>query len=208
MPAAPIAARVVEWGNFCLSESPVRFPLVALVLTSALAVAWPAAHAAPAKPAPKATPRPAPTVPPAITEQLTVLKGLGSAQLRPAYAEAQLELARRYQAAGLSREAIAAAKAASSAFDRQVEIHKTLSEQLTPYERARAVRAVAHDLGVKRDRANFYVAELARASGDDDTAITHYVLVIESQPDQPLGQDALAALVAMGVVAPAPSPKP
>lgn len=194
----------------------MRIPLVALVTLSALAVATPGALSAPAKPAPaaktapKAVPKasPTPAVPAPIAEQLKAVEALASAQLRPAYAEAQLELAKRYQAHGQTRPALAAARVASQAFDRQVELHKSLSETLVPYEWARAERAKAHDLGVRRDRANFTIGELARALGDDDTAITHFVMVVQSQPDQPLGQDALAALVAMGVVAPAPSPSP
>jgi tetratricopeptide (TPR) repeat protein len=190
------------------------------VTLSALAVATPGALSAPAKPAPaakaapKAAPKvapkasPTPAVPAPIVEQLKAIEGLANAQLRPAYAEAQLELAKRYKAHGQTRLALAAARVASQAFDRQVELHKSLSETLVPYERARAERATAHDLGVRRDRANFTIGELARALGDDDTAITHFVMVVQSQPDQPLGQDALAALVAMGVVAPAPSPSP
>jgi tetratricopeptide (TPR) repeat protein len=190
------------------------------VTLSALAVATPGALSATAKPAPaakvapKAAPKvaprvsPTPAVPAPIAEQLKAVEGLANAQLRPAYAEAQLELAKRYQAHGQTRSALAAARVASQAFDRQVELHKSLSETLVPYERARAERATAHDLGVRRDRANFTIGELARALGDDDTAITHFVMVVQSQPDQPLGQDALAALVAMGVVAPAPSPSP
>jgi hypothetical protein len=214
---------VVEWGVSSLSEFPVRHPLV--VFATCLALGAPAAVAAPAaapKPAAKPSVRPAapaakptnaptptpPAVPAPVAEQLAHLKTLERAQLRPAYAEAQLELARRWREAGDARQALTAAMAASKAFDRQVEAHKALSEVLTPYERARAERAAAHDLGVQRDRANFLVGELARAAGDDDTAITHYVLVIQSQPDQPLGQDAMAALVAMGFSAPAPSPTP
>jgi hypothetical protein len=207
--------------NIAFSETPVRIPLVALLTLSVLAVATPAAFSAPAKPAPaaKVAPKAAPTpavpsaivkdvVPSTIAEQLKAVEGLMSAQLRPAYAEAQLELAKRYQAHGQIRPALAAARVASQAFDRQVELHKSLSETLVPYEWARAERAKAHDLGIRRDRANFTVGELARALGDDDTAITHFVMVVQSQPGQPLGQDALAALVAMGVVAPAPTPSP
>lgn len=190
----------------------MRIPLVALLTLSVLAVATPAAFSATAKPAPaaKAAPKasPTPAVPSAIAEQLKAVEGLASAQLRPAYAEAQLELAKRYQAHGQTRPALAAARVASQAFDRQVELHKSLSETLVPYEWARAERAKAHDLGIRRDRANFTIGELARALGDDDTAITHFVMVVQSQPDQPLGQDALAALVAMGVVTPLPAPSP
>jgi histidinol-phosphate/aromatic aminotransferase/cobyric acid decarboxylase-like protein len=151
-------------------------------------------------------------VAPAIAEQLAEVQRLSQAQLRPAYAEAQLELARRYRTAGQLKAALVAAQAASEAFDRQVEVHKSLSELIAPYERARVERATAHDLGLQRDRANFLIAELARGLGQEDLAITHYVMVIQSQPDQPLGQDALEALAAMGFAAPpqqaSPTPKP
>lgn len=177
----------------------MRLPLAALFTVLLFGAFSPMAQSAPAKGKP--------SVSPAIAEQQAVVARLAKSQLRAAYGEAQLELARRYKAAGQLHEALTAAQAASTAYDRQVEVHKDLSELILPYERARVERATAHDLGLQRDRANFLIAELARSLGDDDLAISHYVMVVQSQPDQPLGQDALAALTAMGFAAP-PQPSP
>jgi hypothetical protein len=184
-------------------------------LLTVLALA-PAAIAAPAAPKATAAKKAAPSAAPvlghavsaAIAEQQAEVAKLSHAQLRAAYAEAQLELARRNQAAGRLAPALAAAQAAAEAFDRQVELHKGLSEQIAPYERARAERTTARELGLARDRANFLVAGLARQLGQDDLAISRYAMVVTSQPDQPLGQDALEALSAMGVAAPLPTPSP
>lgn len=174
---------------------PRPLALTALPLLAGLAIA-PAGQAAPPTPAP-AQARPAPT-------------------LLPAYARARLEAARGHQQAGRLAAARAEAIAAASAFAAQVELHKQISEVVGTYELMRAERGAAREAAIARDEAHFLVAELARAQGDVDQAVRHYAMVVQSQPDQPIGQRAIAALAAIGFLAsplpasptPSESPRP
>lgn len=167
---------------------PRSLALTVLPLVAAMAIA-PAGLTAPAKP-PQADPRACRT-------------------LLPAYPEARLAAARSHQQAGRLAEARAAALEAASAFDAQVELHKQLSDVVSTYELMRAERGAARRAAIARDEAFFLAAEVARAQGDLDAAVRHYALVVQSQPEQPLGQRALSALAALGFLAsPLPSPAP
>lgn len=179
----------------------MRYSLPLALLALSL-FAFPANSLAAAKST--ATPRLAP----AIAEQQALVKRAAASRYQPAYAEALLELAHRYRQAGQAKNALKAAQEASDAFDQLVEVHKGLSDVLLEFERARAERRLAHDFGLRRDEAIFFTAELARAQGDADLAAKNYLTVVESEPDQPLGQKALAQLTAMGIAAPAPSAAP
>lgn len=172
---------------------PRPLALTVLPLLAGLAIA-PAGQAA--TPAPAAS-RPAPT-------------------LLPAPARARLEAARGHQQAGRLAAAQAEALAAASAFDAQVELHKQISDAVGTYELMRAERAAAREAALARDEAHFLVADLARAQGDLDQAIRHYAMVVQSQPEQPIGKRALAALATLGFLAspmpasptPSESPRP
>lgn len=179
--------------------------LLALILSATLPFVCAAAEAKP-----KASPKPAAaaTPAPAVAAAKARLKALEKAQLTPAYGDAQLALATAYRANGQLAPALAAAQAAAAAFDQQVELHKSLSEVVMTYELARSERAAARQAGLKRDEAFFLVGGLARALGNPDLAIRHYAMVVQSQPDQPLGAKALAELTALGFVALPASPSP
>lgn len=135
---------------------------------------------------------------PTVASQAAIVKALQPKATSPAYAEALLKLAElRTQARDL-KGALEAARQAATAFDQQVELHKVLSEVLPDLVNAKAERAAALQLGLRRDEAFFAVAEAARALGEDAVAVKHYVLLIQSQADQPRGIAAYAALKAMG----------
>ena len=140
------------------------------------------------------------------TARPTPPAGRPIAKHRPAWAEAQLAEAEALRAQGDARRALARARAAAQAFDAQVELHKTLSEALPTLADAKAERAAALALGLRRDEATFLAAELARALGDDDAAIQGYVHVVQSQADTPRGRSAYAALQALGWAAVPTSP--
>lgn len=187
-------------------ETLVRRPFAVLSLLVCMLAIAPTAVSAPA-------PRPASEAP-AVTAQRAKVHKLEKAKLTPAYPEALIELAKRYHAAAQLERAQATALEAAGAFDVQVELHKGLSEVVTTYELARAERTAARKLAMQRDEAVFLAAEWARSRGDTDAAVRHYAAVVLSQPDQPLGEQALAALTALGFVvppppaSPAPSPSP
>lgn len=136
-------------------------------------------------------------VPSPVAQQQARVQVLAKEKLRPTYAAALLELARRQAAAGDQRLAIATAREAIAAFDRLVELHKTLSEALTNPDQARAERAAARSLALQRDQAIWLVAELAEKQSDADMAIAHYVMIVQSQADTALGREAYAALGAL-----------
>ena len=134
----------------------------------------------------------------AVEAQANRVKALASKRHRPAYAEAQLTLARLRRDTGDLRGALAAAREAATAFDALVELHKALSDALPAYDDARAERAAALALGLRRDEAFFQVAEVALALGDEGLAVRHYVLLVQSQADQPRGREAYDALRRLG----------
>jgi hypothetical protein len=189
-----------------MGKSTPRFLGAAVVLSLAglgspvAAAAGPAPAVAPARPVgPQARAK-------AIAAQEARVKALAAHRHRPAYAEALLALARLRREAGDARGALAGAREAAAAFDAQVELHKSLSDVLPTYDDARAERAAALALGLRRDEAFFLVAELAQATGDEATAVRHYVLLVQSQADQPRGREAYAALRRLGWAAsPAPA---
>lgn len=182
-----------------LPPAPAPIPFARAVLGAAVAIATLA-------PAPAGA---APTGRPALDAQAARVKGLEGQKHRPAYAEAQLALAALRRGAGDLKGALAAAREAAAAFDAQVELHKALSDALPVYDDARAERAAALALGLRRDEAFFQVAELARATGDEALAVRHYVLLVQSQADQPRGREAYAALRKLGWAAsPAPAGGP
>lgn len=126
-------------------------------------------------------------------------------------AEEKLALAMKKRAARDPKGALAAAREAAAAFDAQVELHKALSDALPVYDDARAERAAALALGLRRDEAFALVAELAEATGDRALAVRHYVMLVQSQADQPRGREAYAALKRLGWAAspvPSSAPKP
>lgn len=139
-------------------------------------------------------------------------RGQADQKLRPSFAEDQMALALRRRAARDWKGALAAAREAASAFDAQVELHKALSEALPALDDARAERATALTLGLRRDEAFELVAELAEATHDLDLAVRHYVMLVQSQADQPRGHAAYAALRrlrwAATPVPPSPAPRP
>ncbi len=176
----------------------------AAVIAAAHACGVPAAWAASPVPSPRATLSP-------LEAQAGKVRSLSREKFRPAFAEALMALARLKREAGERRGALHDAREAAAAFDTQVEMHKTLSEALRELKDAQAERSVALQLGLKRDEAFFLVAELAGEIGEIDTAIKHYVLVVQSQPDQPRGHEAYARLQGLGwtrPLAPSAAPRP
>ncbi len=121
-------------------------------------------------------------------------RGVADRSLFPAYAEDRMALAARRRAARDLKGALTAAREAAAAFDAQVELHKALSDALPVYDDARAERAAALALGLRRDEAFALVAELAEATFDLDLAVRHYVMLVQSQADQPRGRAAYEAL--------------
>lgn len=152
----------------------------------------------------------------AVDAQAARVKALTGQRHRPAYGEALIALAALKRRAGDTRGALAAAREAAAAFDAQVELHKALADTLPAYDEARAERRAALTLGLRRDDAFQLVAELAEATRDEALAIRHYVLLVQSQADQPRGREAYAALRRLGWAAspapgnptPLPSPLP
>lgn len=169
----------------------------AVLAWSALGAPTEAAKAAKPVAKPIATPKPDP-----VEEQALRVRGLAREKHRPAYAEGLLKLAALKRDAGDRRGALNAARESSDAFDTLVELHKTLSEGLHTYDEARAERAMALQLGLRRDEANFLVGDLAAALGEADIAIKHYIMVVQSQGDLPRGQEAYAALRRLGGATP------
>lgn len=124
----------------------------------------------------------------------------------PAYPDALFALARAYRAGGKLHESHEAAESAASAYDTQLEMHHELSEALADPVHGRAERAAARKLGLARDDARYFAAQVAEQMGDVGLAIPDYVLVARSQPGEGLGLDAMAALKQLGWLAsPLPS---
>jgi tetratricopeptide (TPR) repeat protein len=145
---------------------------------------------------------------PEVTGALKLAQKLAPAQLNAAYPASELSLARSYRRAGLLKEALGAASIAAKKFDALVELHKALSESLLTIEAAQAERSRAIELGTQRDQAFLLTADVARELGEHDQAVRNYVLVVQSEPDTPLGNEAYAALQVMGFAAPLAAPKP